>query len=79
MSGYAASARIARATPRVAPPPRMGAELEPEPVRAWTAATVVEGGVAITREVPDLAETWAAIRERWSQLTFYLFDAESWR
>jgi hypothetical protein len=48
-------------------------------VRESLAATVLEGGVAITREAPDLAETWAAIRERWSQLTFYVFDAESWR
>jgi hypothetical protein len=22
---------------------------------------------------------WAAIRERWSQLTFFLFDPNSWR
>ena len=26
-----------------------------------------------------LAERWQAIRERWSQTTFYLFDADSWR
>jgi hypothetical protein len=27
----------------------------------------------------DLELRWEAIRERWSQLTFFLFDAESWR
>lgn len=26
-----------------------------------------------------LAERWEAIRERWSQATFFLFDADSWR
>ena len=26
-----------------------------------------------------LAERWADIRERWSQTTFFLFDADSWR
>jgi hypothetical protein len=26
-----------------------------------------------------LGERWAAFRARWSQLTFYLFDADGWR
>jgi hypothetical protein len=28
---------------------------------------------------PTLGERWSAIRERWSQLTFYLTDPNSWR
>jgi len=28
---------------------------------------------------PGLGERWSAICERWSQLTFYLTDANSWR
>ena len=26
-----------------------------------------------------IGERWTAIRERWSQTTFFLFDADSWR
>lgn len=26
-----------------------------------------------------LAEEWSHIRDGWSQMTFYLFDPESWR
>ena len=26
-----------------------------------------------------LGERWERIRERWSQTTFFLFDADSWR
>jgi hypothetical protein len=26
-----------------------------------------------------LAERWEAIRERWAQTTFFLFDPDSWR
>jgi hypothetical protein len=28
---------------------------------------------------PAPPERWQAFRERWSQLTFFLFDPESWR
>jgi hypothetical protein len=28
---------------------------------------------------PASTERWQAFRERWSQLTFFLFDSESWR
>ncbi len=28
---------------------------------------------------PTLADQWSAFRERCAQLTFFLFDAESWR
>ena len=26
-----------------------------------------------------VGERWQAVRERWSQTTFFLFDADSWR
>ncbi len=82
MSGYATAARIRGVTPRLV---RAG----PDPWGAITAVAVpvleevpvvVPGrGDAIDPPGPTLAERWTAARERWSQLTFYVFDAESWR
>ena len=79
MSQYAASARIVRATPHLA---RTRREQEPDDRQVTAAATVVEigssspsGGAFVVRA----AERWTAARERWSQLTFYLLDPQSWR
>jgi hypothetical protein len=30
-------------------------------------------------EPGPLSDRWAAFRDRWSELTFYLFDPQSWR
>ena len=81
MSGYAASARIHGVTPRLA-----GSALAfrpdgpPRPSRP-EAATIValDPEDVLPGPTPTIAERWDAVRERWSQLTFYLFDAESWR
>ncbi len=81
MSGYAATARIQGAAPRL-----VGAGRDPWagtiPIADAPAGLVeLEPGVGdhLSPPPPTLAERWDAARERWSQLTFYLFSAESWR
>ena len=79
MSGFAASGRIERATPRLA---RGGAddtfamdqamEDATELVDVRTADPLIDRWAAFI-------DRWAAFRERWSELTFYLFDPQSWR
>ncbi len=78
MSGYVASARIVRAAPRLA---RAGGAIDPRaapPARVADPPAIVETGAA-PAPGPSLAERRDAFRERWSQLTFFLFDGESWR
>ena len=80
MSGYVASARIVRAAPRLA---RTGGEIdlrEAPPARMADAPAIVETGAApAPPSGPSLAERRDAFRDRWSQLTFFLLDGESWR
>ena len=75
MSAYVATARIERVTPRLV----LG--------RAWAgdrAAPLPDPDDAVV-DLADvgpgdpLLDRLAAARERWSQLTFFLFDAEGWR
>ena len=78
MSGYVASSRIERGSARLTHPwadRRTGDGAERAP--AATSAIWVESG---TDTAPSpIAVRWTAFRERWSQLTFYLFDPDSWR
>jgi hypothetical protein len=75
MSGYVASARIAGSTPRLAV---AGSPPDADEGHATIApATLVETGTDHAED--PLVERWSAFRARWSQLTFYLLDAESWR
>lgn len=78
MSGYIASARISGRAPRLVrrasgveeadpPPTSLAAALEPLVASDGSDGTDV------------LAERWSAARERWTQLTFYLFDPNAWR
>jgi hypothetical protein len=90
MSGYVASARITRGAPRLVRPDRA---LDPAREVTHVAATptpaepvivdsmVDPGALAATLAVrrDRLADRAAAFRERWSQLTFFLFDPNSWR
>jgi hypothetical protein len=81
MSGYVASARIGRVAPRLA---RAGAvrdgTAEPRSMPAAAIESlVVEFDPSVAPGSSDLVDRVAAIRERWSQLTFYLFDPNSWR
>lgn len=83
MAGYAARARIERASPHFV---GMG------PGFGWSsAATAGPAGVALAEHAPDrvelfgtplderLAQWVAGVRVAWSQTTFFLFDPESWR
>ena len=78
MSSYVASARIVGAAPRLARVSRAmdasdrAAAAEPADILIIDAANGTDHG-------PILAECRDAFRERWSQLTFFLFDANSWR
>jgi hypothetical protein len=81
VSGYVASARIVRASPRLARATATGDPGDWRPAMAdqpW----IVDAG-AVDARGPSLAMTLAerrdALRERWAQLTFFLFDSESWR
>ena len=79
MSGFAANGRIERVTPRLA---HGGADDTFAMDRATEDATelvdVRTADPLIDRWVAFI-DRWAAFRERWSELTFYLFDPQSWR
>jgi hypothetical protein len=77
VSGYVASARIVRASPRLA---RAGATRDPGDWRPAVAdaASIVDPRPAHTAET-TLSQRLDAMRERWAQLTFFLLDGESWR
>jgi hypothetical protein len=81
VSGYAATARIRGATPRLAEP-GLDPCLPVEPGSAILAdlpRLEARDGDTLPSPPPTLAERWVSIRERWSQLTFYVFDSEYWR
>ena len=80
MSGYTASARLQGGSLRF-----MAAESN-RPAGRDRGATAP--GAWLDREPVELvgqplgarvAERWDDLRETWSQLTFFLFDPESWR
>lgn len=79
MSGYVASARIVRAAPRLV---RAGADpwdgRQPTPLAPSAQVLDTILGEPVEPDVSDDGRL-AAIRDRWAQLTFYLFDANSWR
>jgi len=80
MTGYAAAARIERASPRLiairgGPSPADGDEPPSESV----ADLVTSADDAVAAAGAPIAERWSAARERWAQLTFYLTDPNSWR
>lgn len=78
MSGYVASGRIVHATPRIAGGERpIGSDRERS--TAAPSTELVETTAAGTTAQDPIAERWSAARERFSQLTFYLFDPDSWR
>ena len=76
MAAYAVIARIDRVQPHLA-------GHEPGPMNAWPVPEPLGASEAVDLvgrpQAPLLSERWAGIREAWSQTTFYLFDAESWR
>lgn len=81
MAGYATQARLEGATPRLT---LMGAH--PSPSRSPIEAPAAEPTVTadrvelVGRPIDERIGDWlASIGESWSQLTFFLFDPESWR
>jgi hypothetical protein len=77
MSAYAATARLNRVPPRLVIGRPLGGDVE-----AMMVAPEPDEAVADLAPIDDrdpLIDRLAAARARWSQLTFYLFDAESWR
>lgn len=74
MSGYVASARIAGPAPRLVRRAPDAEEADPRATLVAAVEPVVEPDAA-----DELDERWTAFRERWSQLTFFLLDPNSWR
>ena len=80
MDAYVVSGRIRRATPHVARGPREGdRDLVPLVVEPDVLPLLADSDGRPIEPEPTPAERWDAFRERWSQMTFYLFDANSWR
>jgi hypothetical protein len=73
MNGFAASGQVQRTAPRLV---RSGGV-----ERDFAANPHTEDVTELVdvREHGPLSDRWAAFRDRWSELTFYLFDSQSWR
>jgi mono/diheme cytochrome c family protein len=87
MAAYAVTARIDRAGPRLARWPRPAGQ-DPEPARADTVDREDRDGIAAPVLVDDphepttldhVADALTGWREAFGQMTFYLFDPDSWR
>jgi hypothetical protein len=80
VSGYAATARIRGVTPRLADAGRdPWASIAPAADGLEAPVELVAGaGDRLQAPPPTFPERWDAARERWSQLTFYLFSSEFW-
>lgn len=81
MSGYVASIRVVRASPRLVAgrPGELSTASIATIAPAATAAAIVEADGSSAAAVSRLSERLRAFRDRWSQLTFFLFDPDSWR
>jgi hypothetical protein len=77
MSAYAATARVDRVAPRLVIGRPVGGDVDVPWVDAEPDEAVAD--LAPIDDRDPLIDRLAAARARWSQLTFYLFDAESWR
>jgi hypothetical protein len=90
MDGFAASGRIERVKPRFVAsraaatwPVEVRADRK-RPDRGWGRGGVPEpdsdsAAVVDLQVAEPLGDRIAAFRDRWSALTFYLFDPQSWR
>ena len=72
MNGFAAGGRVERGSPRLV---HRHADRN---VATKPASEDVTEFVDV-RTADPLIDRWAGFRERWSELTFYLFDPQSWR
>jgi hypothetical protein len=75
MSAYAATARIDRSSPHLVI--GRSERYEGNARAASDPEDVIV--VAAADSIYPLRDRLAAARERWSQLTFYLFDGDGWR
>ena len=76
MAAYVATARIDRGRPRVVAPAEPPAPTVDRRALAATEAWVLDTSPPGQR---DLELRWEGIKERWSQLWFFVLDPESWR
>jgi hypothetical protein len=72
MNGFAAGGRVERGSPRLVH--RHAGRNVPTKPESEGVTELVD-----VRTADPLIDRWAAFRERWSELTFYLFDPHSWR
>lgn len=79
MRGYVASARIASVAPRLARAERHAIVVDTARMPSGRAAIVIEAGPGNRSPRGPIVERLLAARDRWSQLTFFLFDPNSWR
>ena len=83
MAGYAASARLHGAEPQIAwsaVPALRSLVPGAHDTAAVTDASAIEQLELVGRPIDETIGDWlASIGESWSQLTFFLFDPESWR
>ena len=76
MAGYVASARIEGGRPRPADP--IASLPEPPPARFAAAADAWILDISPPGQ-QEIELRWAGVKERWSQLWFFVLDPESWR
>ena len=83
MAGYAASARLNGAEPHIAwsaVPALRSLVPGAHDTAAMADAGAIEQLELVGRPMNETIGDWlASIGESWSQLTFFLFDPESWR
>jgi hypothetical protein len=78
MSGYVASARIVRAAPRLARADTVRDGFAERSASPAVETLIVDFDPSVAAGRSTLVDRVEAVRERWSQLTFYLFDPNSW-
>jgi hypothetical protein len=83
MNGFVAPMRPVEGRPRFSRIDRsmmaMDAWTATDPDAADERTLVLEHPVESSARRPALELRWRAIRERWAQATFYLFDPNAWR
>jgi hypothetical protein len=80
MAAYVASARIDGGRPRVVAPVRR--QVAPSPTGGFTGVSLPSEDSILDTSPPgqrDLELRWDGVKERWSQLWFFVLDSESWR
>ena len=77
MGGFAVVGRVERVKPRLARSD--GREWDNVLGYGSNLSKAIDRGELIELHAEPLSERWAAFRDRWSALTFFLFDPQSWR